>query len=160
MAVPFPQGKNQNGGGTVTPSQRVGSSELFSSNGERCEPAKSAKPERPHPSHFAFLFLFERLPLGIPVIIAIIKKKKNGKSVLNVRSIVSRPHFVPLGHKHASAETCEWAPEREARWPGRGRPSLSLTRSVLARVRCSPLEEVACSMLSHPIAWKWRSGDG
>ena len=43
--------------GTATPWQRVGLSELFSSSGKWCEPAKSAKPERPHPSHFAFLFL-------------------------------------------------------------------------------------------------------
>ena len=111
MAVPFPEGKKtKKAEGTATPWQRVVSSELSSSSGERCEPAKSAKPERPHPSHFEFLFLvplaslLRRLPLGIPVILAIIRKKKMVKSIVNVRSIVSRPHFVPLGHKHASAE--------------------------------------------------------
>ena len=55
--TPPPGEKTKKTEGTATPWQRVGSSELFSSSGERCEPAKSAKPERPHPSHFAFLFL-------------------------------------------------------------------------------------------------------
>ena len=31
--------------------------------------------------------------------------------------------------------------QKDARRPERGRPSLPLTRSVLARARCSPLEE-------------------
>ena len=49
--------KTKKAEGTATPWQRVGSSEPFFSSGERCELAQSAKPERPHPSHFAFLFL-------------------------------------------------------------------------------------------------------
>ena len=52
-----PGEKTKKAEGTVTSWERVGSSELFSSSGERCESAKSAKPERPQPSHFAFLFL-------------------------------------------------------------------------------------------------------
>ena len=57
---------------------------------------------------------------------------------MDVRPIVSRAPFLPLRHKHASAEeTGEWAPERDARWPGRGRPSPHLR----ARACCSPLEE-------------------
>ena len=56
-SYPSPREKTKKAEGTATPWQMVGSSELFFSSGERCEPAKSAKPERPHPSHFAFLFL-------------------------------------------------------------------------------------------------------
>ena len=68
--------------GTATPWQRVGSSELFSSSGERCEPAKSAETGATAPQAFRVSLSGaphlspQRLPLDIPVIIAIIKKKR------------------------------------------------------------------------------------
>ena len=57
---------------------------------------------------------------------------------MDVRPIVSRAPFLPLGHKHASAEeTGEWAPEETLD----GRDGVALARHLRARARCSPLEE-------------------
>ena len=122
--------------GTATSWQRVGSSEPFFSSGERCEPAKSAKPERPHPSHFASLFLVPS-PLS---------------------SAEAPAWYSSNNGKHAYDEdTGEWEPERDARWPGRGRPGLPLTR-------CSPLEEDSFldAILSYCLEiniWGWVEND-
>ena len=67
--------------------------------------------------------------------------------------------------KHASEEdTGEGEPERDARWPGRGRLSLPLTRSVFTRARCSPLEEDSLldAILSYCLEiniWGWVEND-
>ena len=57
---------------------------------------------------------------------------------MDVRPIVSHAPFLPLGHKHASAEeTGERALERDAD----GREGVTLARHLRARARCSLLEE-------------------
>ena len=67
--------------------------------------------------------------------------------------------------KHASEEdTGEGEPERDARWPGRGRLSLPLTCSVFTRARCSPLEEDSLldAILSYCLEiniWGWVEND-
>ena len=58
---------------------------------------------------------------------------------MNVRPIVSRPPFLPLGHFCGGDMRVSTRKRREM--AGRDRPSLPLRRSVLAPARCSPLEE-------------------
>ena len=129
-----PGEKTKKAEGTATSWQRVGSSEPFFSSGERCEPAKSAKPERPQPQSFRVslsgaprLSPPQRLPLGIPLIIA----------NMPLRRIQAREN------------------QKETR---DGRDGVALAchlhvLSLLARV-AHRSKRIACLMLSYPIAWK------
>ena len=135
MAIPFPQGtKRKRRRVQLLLNKRIGSSEPFFSSGERCEPAKSAKPERPQPQSFRVslsgaprLSPPQRLPLGIPVIIA----------NMPLRRIQAREN------------------QKETR---DGRDGVALAchlhvLSLLARV-AHRSKRIACLMLSYPIAWK------